>query len=659
MRNISLLILPIILMSMPCISVSFAQNNFKNYLPEGAIARFGKGFAFDFEYSPDGTRLAVASTIGVWLYDTQTHEELHFLTGHTDYVTGVFFSPDSKTLVSQSGYGEEWSPPMTKLWDINTGELKATLTEHEGAVNSIVFSPDGETLAIAYNDNTIRFWDGVTGEPKSTLTGHRCKIIAFSPDGSRLVGGSSEEIHFWDVATGELQLTFAAHANSIDALKYSPDGKMIASRGGDNNVCLWDADSGEFLRIFREDKEEVSDIDFSRDGKTLAIVNSNGALILWNSHTGEKIKTFSWETKLNFVEYSPDGKTFACDDDKDGTMLLFDTNTGELLRTLKMPGYRQSVMDFRYSPDGRTLAVSSGYEIYFWDVPTGELQKTITGYADVVSTVVYSPNEETLVSLDDILRIWDLGTQKLVKTLSLESSIRSIAYSPDGETLACGTYDKTIVLWNVSEWKKRAVLEGHTNGISSVVFSPDGQVLASGSWNGRIRLWNPHTGEHLKTFKKHASSVSTVLFSPNGQILASTEDDTTIRFWNVATGELLRTIETETNDVYSIDFSPDSTTLVTADDTGQIKFWDVTTGKQKIMPHLKEKGYYVVLSPDGTTLASVGIGNISLWDVATGKLLKTLTGHIGDINSIVFSSDGKTLVSGGRGSTVILWDLTE
>ena len=658
MRNISLLILPIILMSMPCISVSFAQNNFKNYLPEGAIARFGKGFAFDFEYSPDGTRLAVASTIGVWLYDTQTHEELHFLTGHTDYVTGVFFSPDSKTLVSQSGYGEEWSPPMTKLWDINTGELKATLTEHEGAVNSIVFSPDGETLAIAYNDNTIRFWDGVTGEPKSTLTGHWCKIIAFSPDGSRLVGGSSEEIHFWDVATGELQLTFAAHANSIDALKYSPDGKMIASRGGDNNVCLWDANTGEFLRIFRDNTGDSS-IDFSRDSKTLAIVSYDGTIWLWNTHTGEQLKIIKWDTKLKYVQYSPDGKTFACDDDKDGTMLLFDANTGELLRTLKMPGHRQSVMDFRYSPDGLTLAVSNGYEIYFWDVPTGELQKTITGYADVVSTVIYSPNEETLVSLDDIVRIWDLDTQKLVKTLSLESSIRRIAYSPDGETLACGTYDKTIVLWNVSEWKKRSVLEGHTNGISSVVFSPDGQVLASGSWSGRIRLWNPHTGEHLKTFKKHASSVSTVLFSPNGQILASTEDDTTIRFWNVATGELLRTIETETNDVYSIDFSPDGTTLVTADDTGQIKFWDVTTGKQKIMPHSKVKGYYVVLSPDGTTLASVDIGNISLWDVATGKLLKTLRGHISTINSIVFSSDGKTLASSSRDSTVILWDLTE
>ena len=264
MKNISLLMFPIIFMFVTGLSVSVAEDYIKNYLPEGAIARFGKGYVFDFEYSPDGTRLAVASTIGVWLYDTQTSEELKLLTGHTDYVLNVDFSSDSKTLLSESGDGS-WSPKMIKLWDVTTGEPKATLTEHKGEVNYIAFSPDGETLATADDDNAIRLWNTTTGEPKATLTGHRYQVLAFSPDGSKLLGGSGEVIHFWDVVTGELQLTFAAHANSIDSLKYSPDRKMIASHGGDNNICLWDADSGEFLNVLNDNTKDVSSIDFSKD----------------------------------------------------------------------------------------------------------------------------------------------------------------------------------------------------------------------------------------------------------------------------------------------------------------------------------------------------------------------------------------------------------
>ncbi len=657
MKNLSLLF-SIICLSLPFQSVGFAQNYIKNYLPESAIARFGKGYVFDFEYSPDGTRLAVGSTIGAWLYDTQTYKELHLLTGHTDYVMDVIFSPDGKTLVSQSG-NRRWSSAETNLWNTSSGELIAKLTDPSIHVNDIVFSPDGDTLAIACDDNTVRFWDGVTGEPMNTFTDHWCKILKFSPDGSKLIGGSGEVIRIWDVATGELLLTFAAHANTIDSLKYSPNGKVIASHGGDNSVCLWDANTGEFLRNFKEDTTEVSSIDFSKDGKTLAIVSSDGTLRLWNSQTGEKIKTITSETKLNIVAYSPDGETFACDDDEDGTMLLFDANTAELLYSLEMPAHRQSVNDFRYSPNGRTLAVSNGFEIYFWNVDSGELQNTITGYAEVVRTVMYSPNEKTIVSLDDIVRIWDLDTKKLLKTLSLERSIREVANSPDGKTLACGTYDKTIVLWNISEWEQRGVLEGHTKGISSLVFSPDGKTLASGSWDDTIRLWDAHTGEHLKTFNAQASGIDIVLFSPDGQTLIGVGDDATVRFWNVATGKLVKTIKINADDVYSIDLSSDGTALVTADDTGKIDFWDVVTAEQKAIPDIKEEGYYVVLSPDGKTLASAAAGNISLRDVATGKLLKTLKGHIGAINSITFSSDGKTLASGCRDSTVILWDLTK
>ncbi|MDE0088205.1 MAG: LpqB family beta-propeller domain-containing protein [Candidatus Poribacteria bacterium] len=657
------------IMSLESVQLSNNKKIIEGYLPKDAITRFGKGYVFDFAYSPDGTRLALASTIGVWLIDVATGKEINLLTGHTGHLTGhtyyvdkVVFSADGRTLASFSeGY---YGDPTIRLWDAVTGEPKAVLTE---GINSPVFSPDSKTLASG-GGGVIHLWDGGTGELKTTLIGHTAPVttLAFNPDGSTLAsGGIDEVIRFWDVSTGELQLTFAGHANTVNFLKYSPDGEVLVSQGGDNNVCLWDARTGEFLRILTTHKD-ASSIDFSSDGKTLVSVNSDENVRLWNSHTGEQLKTIKQDRDLEKVQYSPDGKIFACSEDYgEATVLLFDADTGELLHDLKMPGHAEWVTGFQFSPDGQRLAVKTENEIYFWDVNTGELEKTITGYSDVVSSVAYSPNGRILASLHDTVRFWDLDTQKLIKTLTAETlsvkgSIRAIAYSPDGETLACGIMDKTIVLWSVSKWEKRGVLEGHTKGVSSVAFSPDGQTLASGSWDGAIQLWNAHTGEHLKTFDRHASYVSTVLFSPNGQILASTEDDTTIRFRHVATGKLANAIKMETDvDVFSIDFSPDGTTLVTADDTLKIKFWDVSTAQQKSITHFEAKGYYAALSPDGNTLASADTADaIFLWDVATGKLLKTLKGHIGGINTIAFSSDSKTLASCSRDSTVILWDLT-
>ena len=659
-------------------SMSFAQTYLKDYLPAEATARFGKGYIFDFAYSPDGTRLAIASTIGVWIYDTETYEELHLLTGHTDYVMTVVFSPDSKTLVSENSDDYSEATRVIKLWDVATGELKATLSGHTKKIKNIVFSPDGKSLASASNDGTVRLWDSATGDHKATLTGYAGGVLSFSPDGSKLASAVGELIRLWDVATNTLALTFAAHANSIDTLIYSPDGKRLSTRGGDNNVCLWDANTGEFLNILKGDTTtDVSSIDFLKDGKTLAIASSDGTVRLWNADATEKTKTFKWDKPLDTALCSPAGRTYACAGD-DGAVLLFDANTGELLHALKVPNGGQ-VSDLRYSPDGETLAASDGRDICFYSVNTGELQKTITGYSEVLITAIYAPNEKTVADLDwdGIVRMWDVDTRQLLKTFSAvgqvghsgqsvgaisrsrssESYIRAIAYSPDGATLACGTSDATILLWNVSTWKNRLLLKEHTKMITSVAFSPDGQTLVSAGRDKTILLWNVHTGELLRTLTQHTSDINDVVFSLDGSRLASC-DDTTVRIWDVATGELLKTCKTEADIVYAVAFSPDGKTVAGCEDTA-IHIWDVATGKLLKTIKVETGFYFVVYSPDGSTLASAEGSKISFWDVATGELLRTLTGHVGPIYSITYSSDGKTLVSGSADSTVILWDLAD
>ena len=180
---------------------TFAQDYTQWGLPEGSTARLGKGLiSGNIAYSPDGTRLAVVSSIGIWLYDTATYHEVALLTGHTDGVTSVAFSSDGNTLAS--GHSDS----TVRLWDVDTGTHTRTLTGHRRAVLSVAFSPDGNTLASGSDDWTVRLWDVDTGTHTLTFTWQTSGFtsVAFSPDGNTLASGDSDSImRLWDVDTGD------------------------------------------------------------------------------------------------------------------------------------------------------------------------------------------------------------------------------------------------------------------------------------------------------------------------------------------------------------------------------------------------------------------------------------------------------------------------
>lgn len=607
-------------------------------LPPGAIVRLGTvrfrhmHTISSVAYSGDGKSVLSSSWDGtVRLWDASTGKELRRLKGAKDGFSSVAVSPDG-TILAGGDMGR-----TLYLWDAATGKELHRVEKLENTVFGLRFAPDGKTLA-GLSGNTVRVWDVTTVKELHRFTGPKedMRPFAISADLKTFVASLPDSsIHLWDLTTGKESHQFPSGQAHLASLAVSPDGKMVASGGAedDRTVRLWDVTTGKELHRSGPYTGWVESLTFAPDGKTLAV--------------GEQFGTIH-------AYVVADGKErFQCS-----------LREGSWVRGLV------------FSPDSKTLAAGGTDDrvVHFFDAETGKERSLFSGHQNEIVAAVLATDGKSLISagMDGAVYRWDLSTGKEINRWSINRrGVSAVAVAPDGQSLVIAS-EPILHLKEMATGKEIRQFRGHKGTVSAVAFSPDGKTLASGTWEDHtIRLWNASTGEERLQIKLpmpngHNYGAVPLVFANDGKMLISGSGDRAnpvFYFWDTATGKELRRID---HPVSRFALSPDGKTLATTGWEKRVRLWDVATGKE--LAQIAAAAETLAFSPDGRTLAYGGTsGVIHLWETTTEQERQVFTGHQsgGDergtfaagVAVLVFTPDGRTLISGGGDTTLLVWDV--
>ncbi len=532
-------------------------------------------------------------------------------------------------------------PPPIHL---GTAQL-AVLRGHEGPVKSIAYSPDGQRIVSGSSDKMVRVWDVLSGAELAIMRGHEDYVnsVTFSSDGQHILSGSEDRtVRVWDAERCTALMVLRGHEDAVESATYSLDGQRIISGGGwkDKTVRMWDAQSGAQLAALRGHESVVMSVSYSPDGRRIISGGGDKTVRVWDAQSGAQLAVLrGHESAVWSVSYSPDGQRIVSGDGSplrhDATVRVWDAETGGVLTVLR--GHNDVINSVAFSSSGNRIISGSGSD-----------------YASAIPGLG-----------DHTIRVWSAhgGTDSAVLH-GHEGFVLDVVYSPTGHRISSGSCDKTVRIWDGDSGEQIRVLRGHEKYVKSVVYSRDGRRIVSDSFDATVRVWDAVDGNELAILRGHEGVRSTAC-SPDGRRIVTSGSgfhwDYTMRLWDAESGTELAILRRhEEGPVERVVFSSDGQRVISGggwkDKT--VRIWDARSGAQlAVLRGHKSDVLAVDFSTNGTRIVSGSSDStVRLWDASTGEELAVLHGHERAVHDVVFSSDGRRIVSEGD-NTIRVWDV--
>ena len=638
-------------------------------LPEGAIARLGRGKISDLAFSPDGESLAITTTIGVWIYEIATMEPIALWETERGLVSTVAFSPNGQWIATGNWDG------IIKIRETETQRCTAKI-QGLSYRNALAFSSDSQYLAASGSGYGGAYvWDAETGRhvtsfggaapPKKGEQAPARFLVRFSPDGQCLAYVSGRiELAVRHIETKEhiARLKHVSKQRRIQGFAFSPCGRFLAVS---SQITSSKRQSTTELQVWNIDEEtlEMTDSDYGGD-KLIPAYASDGTLRVADLH---KDKVVLWDASrrepLDTFEYSGDARN-AC----------------------------------RFSSDGQQFAIATECEMHVWhaDAPL-----TVVSHLEhtkgKLETVFFMEGGKTLVSGhngESGIMCWDVVQRRVLRTLSPAGGRCVLSPCENMLAINVGENGEMIEVLKVASGIPMTTLTEHKQTVTALAFSPTGEHLVSGDLEGNLCVWSVESWRELRKFIGHTTWITALAFHPSGEKVATAARDHTARIWDFESGEQLALLPlaqesdvslyrgdqrqirrilnrlsqgySDKSALHSINFSP-SGDLIAGGLFREIRLWDATTYETRmaiVPPDSCQRPFALIFSPCGRYLVSGSWWqegqqkvSIRLWEVSTGENIATFWSHPTDIHDLAFSPDGTLLASGGFEGTILLWDM--